>query len=332
MIFPLAHGMCKCLLARDRFELNPISIMPNSIAKTPFDPFASHEWHLAHGRSLALGPTGVLMGIVNVTPDSFSDGGRYLAIDDAIKRAKRMVKDGASVIDIGGESSRPGAEEISAQEEMTRVLPVIEELAKTDIVLSIDTWRAETAKKAIPVGAHIINDIWGLRRDPDLAKTIAAHKAGSVIMHTGRERKKLADPIKDQFEYFTASIELALKAGIARQNIVLDPGYGFAKDTQENLTLLSRSEELLTLGYPILTGTSRKRFIGAVTGRSASRRDTGTAATSLYARMKGSAIIRVHDIAKNRDAVRMADAILKAEGSIVPSSDSGKGHLQYGKL
>lgn len=281
-----------------------------------FDPFAPFTWKLGHGQQIELGPRAVIMGVLNVTPDSFSDGGRYERPDAAIRRAKRLAGQGAAIIDIGGESSRPGFEEISAAEEQDRILPVFEALADSGMLLSVDTWRAETAEQAIRAGAHIINDIWGFQRDPQLAAIAAKYRAGCVLMHTGRERKKDADVIRDQRLFLGKSLEVAEKAGIAREQIVLDPGFGFAKDPDENIELLARMEELFSLGSHILTGTSRKRFIGHVTGRSASRRDTGTAATSVVARMKGSAVLRVHDVPKNRDAVRIADAVLKAEGRI----------------
>ena len=281
-----------------------------------FDPFAPFNWKLGHGRELELGPRAIIMGVLNVTPDSFSDGGRYERPDAAIRRAKRMVREGAEIIDIGGESSRPGFEEISGAEEQARILPVIEALRDAGILLSVDTWRAETAELAVDAGAHIINDIWGFQRDPKLADVAARHSAGCLLMHTGREREKDADVIRDQRLFLEMSLEVAGAAGNVRDRIVLDPGFGFAKDPEENIALLARMEELFSLGCHILTGTSRKRFIGHVTGRSASRRDTGTAATSVVARMKGSAVFRVHDVPKNRDALRIADAVLAAEGRI----------------
>ena len=279
-----------------------------------FDPFAPFNWKLGHGRQIELGPRAVIMGVLNVTPDSFSDGGRYQRPDAAIRRARRMVREGAEIIDIGGESSRPGFEEISAAEEQDRILPVFEALSGSGVLLSVDTWRAKTAELAVRAGAHIINDIWGFQRDPELAAVAAGLSAGCLLMHTGRERQKEADVIADQRLFLGRSLEVAVEAGIAREKIVLDPGFGFAKDQDENIELLARMEELFDLGCHILTGTSRKRFIGHVTGRSPGRRDSGTAATSVVARMKGSAVFRVHDVPRNRDALRIADAVLAAEG------------------
>jgi dihydropteroate synthase len=278
-----------------------------------FDPFAPFEWQLAHDRSLQLGLRGVLMGILNVTPDSFSDGGKLAGVDAAVRKAHQMHRAGAVIVDIGGESTRPGAEEITAIEEQRRILPVIEELAShADLLLSVDTWRAETAELAVAAGAHIINDVWGLQKDEAIAAVAARSRAGVVAMHTGRERTKISDVIADQIAFLSRSLEVAGKSGITQDAIVLDPGFGFAKDTDENMELLARLEELFILGQPLLSGTSRKRFVGAVTGRGVTRRDVGTAATTVVARMKGCAIIRVHDVPKNRDALRIADGVLAA--------------------
>lgn len=268
-------------------------------------------WRVAHGRSLDLGRDGAIMGILNVTPDSFSDGGRFAALDAAVAQAKRMVEEGAIIIDIGGESTRPGGEAVTAAEEQARVMPVIEALAGTiDAVLSIDTYRAETARLAVAAGAHAINDVWGLQCEPAIADVARETGAGLVVMHTGREREKLADVIADQVLFFTRSLEIARKAGVTDDQIVLDPGFGFAKDPDENLALMARFGELHRFGLPLLAGTSRKRFIGHVTGRDADHRDVGTAATTALLRMKGAAVFRVHDVAINIDALRMADAML----------------------
>lgn len=251
------------------------------------------------------------MGILNLTPDSFSDGGRYATFDDAIAQAERMIAAGADLIDIGGESTRPGAEPISDTEEQARILPVIEHLAgRKDVLLSVDTYRAGTARRAVEAGAHIVNDVWGLQRDQGIAAVAAETGAGLVVMHTGRERRKLPDVIEDQFHFLSRSLQVAADAGVKREQIVLDPGFGFAKDPAENLSLMARFDELHEFGYPLLAGTSRKRFIGAVTHRDGDLRDWGTAASSAILRLKGATILRVHDVAINIDAVRMADAVL----------------------
>ena len=275
------------------------------------NPFAERRLKLAHGEALTLGPKAVIMGILNVTPDSFSDGGRYGSLDAAMEEAGKMAEEGAAIIDVGGESTRPGADAVSEAEEQDRVLPVIEALAKKGLLISIDSYRPATAKLAIEAGAHMINDVWGFQKDAALATVAAETGAGCCAMHTGRERDKLEDVIEDQFHYFRETLDILTKAGIGEDRILLDPGYGFAKDADENLELLVRTEELLTLGYPVMTGTSRKRFVGHFTGQPVDNRDTGTAATSVVARMKGSAVFRVHNVAVNRDALAIADAIIQ---------------------
>lgn len=276
----------------------------------PFDPT---EWRLANGRTLALGARGLLMAIVNVTPDSFSDGGAYLSVDKAMAHARTCLDAGAAILDIGGESTRPGADPVSPQEEQDRVLPLIERLAReTDAVISIDTYRAETARLALQAGAHIVNDVHGLQREPEIAGIIAETGAGVCIMHTGRGRQKEADVIADQRVFLARSLEIAASAGIAPDRIVLDPGFGFAKDADENWALLARLGELHDFGHKLLIGTSRKRFLGTITGHEAGARDVATAATTTAARLAGGAIFRVHDVAINRDALMVADAILAA--------------------
>jgi dihydropteroate synthase len=277
----------------------------------PFDPF---EWALGHGRTLTLGPRGLLMAIINVTPDSFSDGGVYNEVEAAVAQALRCVDEGAAILDIGGESTRPSAATVTAAEEQDRVLPVIAALAsRTDVILSVDTYRAETARLAIAAGAHIVNDVHGLQREPAIAGVAAAAGAGLCIMHTGRDREKLTDVVRDQYQFLGRSLEIAAAAGIDRNRIVLDPGFGFAKDTDENVALMARFGELSGFGLPLLAGTSRKRFIGAITGHKAQQRDAGTAATTALLRMAGAAVFRVHNVAINRDALLVADAMLAAK-------------------
>ncbi|NRP74151.1 Dihydropteroate synthase [Ensifer psoraleae] len=280
------------------------------------NPFQMSRWQLAHGRSLELGTRGVLMAIINVTPDSFSDGGHFVDPAAAVAAGLRSVEQGAEILDIGGESTRPDAEPVTAEEEQARILPVIAGLAReTRAIISVDTYRAETARLAVEAGAHIVNDVHGLQREPAIADVAAATGAGLCIMHTGRDRQKLDDVVDDQFHFLDRSLQIASEAGVARERIVLDPGFGFAKDTNENLELMARFAELHRFGLPILVGTSRKRFIGAVTGRDAPARDIGTAATTALLRAAGAAIFRVHDVAINRDALVMADAMLAAKNS-----------------
>ncbi|MGK9050838.1 dihydropteroate synthase [Neorhizobium petrolearium] len=257
------------------------------------------------------------MAIVNVTPDSFSDGGRYSgSVETAIAHAMSCIRDGAAIVDIGGESTRPGAVEVSAAEEQDRVLPVIERLAaETDALISIDTYRAETARLAVAAGAHIVNDVHGLQREPEIANVVARTGAGVCIMHTGRgrEQEKCADLVADQEFFLTESLKIARAAGIPEEAVILDPGFGFAKNRDEDVELMARFAELHRLGFPLLAGTSRKRFTGSVTGREKpDERDVGTAATTVILRLAGAAIFRVHNVAVNRDALAMADAVLAA--------------------
>ncbi len=280
-------------------------------------PFLPRDWTLAHGRSLRLGPEGLIMAIINVTPDSFSDGGVNEKTDSAIGNALRAVAAGAIIIDVGGESTKPNAMPVSAEEEQARVLPVIEGLAAScDAVISIDTYRADTARKAIAAGAHIVNDVHGLQREPEIADIAAETGAGLVVMHTGRGREKQPDVIEDQLFFLRQSLAIATAAGVADRQIVLDPGFGFNKETaRDNLELMARFSELHALGYPLLAGTSRKRFLGAVTGREPADRGAATAATTVLLRMAGAAIFRVHDVAFNSDALKMTDAMLNAASS-----------------
>ncbi|MEK1901305.1 MAG: dihydropteroate synthase [Rhizobium sp.] len=274
----------------------------------------SSFWRVAHGREIELNKRSVIMAIVNVTPDSFSDGGRYDTVDSAVEHALQAVADGAEILDIGGESTRPDAASVSPAEEQARVLPVIEALSgRTHALISIDTYRAETARRAISAGAHIVNDVFGLQKEPEIATLSAETGAGLCIMHTGRDRQKLADIIDDQVFFLEHSLEIASAAGVLRDRIVLDPGFGFAKETpKENLELMARFEELHRFGLPLLAGTSRKRFLGAVTGREPAERDAATAATSALLRLQGAAVFRVHNVAINRDALAVADAMLAA--------------------
>lgn len=272
------------------------------------------RWQLAHGRFLDIGAKALVMGIVNATPDSFSDGGQFIGPDRAVEQALRMLSEGASIIDVGGESTRPGATPVSPEEEQARILPVISALAKaSDTLISVDTYREETARLAVAAGAHIVNDVWGLQREPGIARLVAETGAGLVIMHTGREREKNPDVIADQFEFLEKSLQIARQAGVADNQILLDPGFGFAKDSEENLQLMVRLSELHALGFPLLVGTSRKRFVGYVSGKDSEARDAATAATSVALRLKGAALFRVHNVAINADALAVADAILARE-------------------
>lgn len=275
------------------------------------------EWQLAHGRNLQLGTKSVIMGILNVTPDSFSDGGQYNDVDKALAVAEKMLDDGATIIDVGGESTRPGAEAVDAETEAARVVPVIRALTERfGCIISIDTYRASTAKRAIEAGAHIVNDVWGLQKEPQLAEVARETSAGLVIMHSSRDRGTNPDVIADQFEFLGRSLEIAGRAGIETSRIVLDPGFGFGKDKDDDIALMAHMEALQRFGYPLLVGTSRKRFIGAITEQADPlKRDVGTAATSVATRLAGASIFRVHNVAFNRDALAVADAILQSKAS-----------------
>jgi dihydropteroate synthase len=271
-------------------------------------------WQMAHGRQLELGAKAQLMGILNVTPDSFSDGGEFSRPDEALAHARLMTAEGAAIIDVGGESTRPGAIPVSAREEQARILPVVEALAADGrFLISVDTYRAETARLAVAAGAHIVNDVHGLQREPDIARLAAETGAGLIIMHTGRDRERLPDVIADEFLFLEKSLEIARQAGVGDAQIVLDPGFGFAKRSEENLQLMARFRELKALGFPLLVGTSRKRLLTDVPGGDKKARDAGTAATSVILRLKGAAIFRVHNIAANKDALAFADAMLERE-------------------
>ncbi|RLQ87698.1 dihydropteroate synthase [Notoacmeibacter ruber] len=274
------------------------------------DPFEQRRWRLAHGRTLKIGPRAIVMGILNATPDSFSDGGRFSHLDAALEHAAAMAADGAAIIDIGGESTRPDADPVDAAEEQARIIPVIEALAKRpELILSVDTWRAETARLAIRAGAHIVNDVHGLQRDADMARVVAETGSGLVAMHTGRGRERLSDPFVDQRLFLGETLRLARRWGVAEDRIVLDPGFGFAKTPAENLALLSGFSRLHEFGFPMLVGTSRKRFLGRITGKDAERRDAATLASHVMLRQAGAAIFRVHDVASHVDGLAVCDAV-----------------------
>ncbi|AQS41606.1 MAG: Dihydropteroate synthase [Candidatus Tokpelaia hoelldobleri] len=268
-------------------------------------------WHLAHGRTLTLADKAIIMGILNITPDSFSDGGSYDSVEAAVAAAGHMVEQGAQIIDIGGETTKPNAQAVDPATEQARILPVIRMLKeKSDVILSVDTYHAQTAQQAVDAGAHIINDVRGLQKEPDIARIAAQTGAGVVIMHTGREREKLPDVIEDQNHFLEKSLAIAAAAGIKAGQIVLDPGFGFAKSPQENITLMKRAAELQHFGFPLLAGISRKRFLGAITGREeAKERDHATCATSVILRMADFDIFRVHNVAANRDVLALADTV-----------------------
>ncbi|HWJ76223.1 MAG TPA: dihydropteroate synthase [Kaistia sp.] len=254
----------------------------------------------------------LIMGVVNVTPDSFSDGGDHFALEAAIAGARRLASDGADILDIGGESTRPGATPVDAATELGRVLPVITALAGGDPLLSIDTYKAQVAEAALPAGVRIVNDVTGLRRDPDIAAVAAAHDAALVIGHWEPEAHYEPAALLDaMLRFFDASIGMARSAGVADRRIVLDPGIGFGKNrSEENLAVLAGLDRIVALGYPVLVGASRKRFIGALTGRAPKERLAGSLAAHILAATRGASIIRAHDVGAHREGLAVADAIL----------------------
>ena len=249
------------------------------------------------------------MGILNVTPDSFSDGGSYSTVDKAVNQALELEKQGADIIDIGGESTRPGYTPISAKEELDRIVPVIRILKdKLSIPISVDTFKAETAQKALEAGADIINDIWGAKKDPEMAKVVAKYNAPIILMHN-RNEENYRDFMEDVKSDLLESIQIAKNAGITDDNIILDPGVGFAKSMEQNMEVVRELHQLVDLGYPVLLATSRKRFIGHVLDVPADERDVGTAATTVIGVQQGAYIVRVHNVHINAEAAQIADAI-----------------------
>ena len=251
-----------------------------------------------------------LMGILNLTPDSFSDGGAYSTIDDALWMAEKMVEEGASIIDIGGESTRPGHVKITDQEEVERVVPVIERIHKEiDVAISLDTYKYEVAREGILAGADMINDIWGLKWDRRLAGLIAQNKVACCLMHN-RDLPCTEDFGRHFCLDMEASLDMAGKAGVARDKIILDPGVGFGKTYEQNLWILNHLEIMQRWDLPVLLGTSRKSVIGITLGTPVSQREEGTIVTTVLGRQKGASIFRVHDVRANKRALKMTDAIL----------------------
>jgi len=256
-----------------------------------------------------------LMGVVNVTPDSFSDGGRYLDPDAAIGHGVELVEQGADLLDVGGESTRPGAAEVSVGEERARVEPVVAALAETATV-SIDTSKAEVARAALDAGASIVNDVTALRHDPEIGALCAERGATLVLMHmqgdprTMQEDPRYDDVVEDVKAFLAERMEVAVAAGVAEERIWLDPGIGFGKDLDHNLELLRRLGELRALGRPLVIGTSRKSFIGKIDGSPVGQRLGGTIASSILAAAEGADVLRVHDVAEAAQATRVASAIL----------------------
>lgn len=252
----------------------------------------------------------IVMGILNVTPDSFSDGGKFNSVNAAVAHAKEMVANGAKIIDIGGESTRPGYTRISDEEEIDRVVPVIKAiLNEVPVIISIDTYKSVVARAAIEAGAHMINDIWGAKADPEIAKVAADYNVPIILMHN-RNDEDYTNYFENYMQDLQESIQIVKNAGVPDQHIILDPGIGFVKNLKQSIETMQRLDELVDIGYPVLLATSRKRMIGTILNLPLDERVEGTAATCAYGVMKGCHIVRVHDVKEVARTVRMIDALM----------------------
>lgn len=274
----------------------------------------THIVPLPHRPALELGPRPLIMGILNVTPDSFSDGGLHNDLDQAVKHARAMLVQGVDIIDIGGESTRPGSETVAVQEELDRVIPIIDALRNAGITapISIDTYKPLVADQAIQAGADIINDVYGLQGPPEMADVAALYGAPVVAMHWDRTWDAQTLPLPAMIEYFARTLAIADAAGLSRTQLILDPGFGFSKTLPQNYQILRLLPELVE-AYPdhgVLVGTSRKSMIGKLLDNQPDERLPGTIATSVQGYERGGHIFRVHDVAANRDALRVAQATL----------------------
>jgi dihydropteroate synthase len=256
----------------------------------------------------------IVMGILNLTPDSFADGGRFVDPAIAVAHAKRMIAEGADIIDVGAESTRPypGMRPVSAEEELARLMPVLPQVIALGVPVSIDTIKAEIAARAIAAGAAIVNDVWGLQRDPDMAGVVAAHGLPVVVTHNRETVDPALDILSDIEAFFKRSLEIAARAGIARERIVLDPGIGFGKTPEQSLAAIGGLARLRAFGLPLLIGLSRKRFINAVVPSKPQDRLAGSLAGAVLAFLEGAAIVRAHDVAETVQALRVAAAIRAA--------------------
>ncbi|MFF2459936.1 dihydropteroate synthase [Peribacillus simplex] len=252
----------------------------------------------------------LIMGILNVTPDSFSDGGKYNRIDAALKHAERMVNDGADLLDVGGESTRPNYERISDEEEIERVAPIIEAISRNiEVPISVDTYKSRVAEAAVKAGAHILNDIWGGKADSLMSKVAAEYKVPIILMHN-RDNMSYGHFVRDVLQDLFESIMLVKEAGVKDENIILDPGIGFAKDLNLNLEMMRNLDKLVSLGYPVLLATSRKSMIGHVLDLPPDERMEGTAATICHGIQQGCQMVRVHDVKEMARTAKMMDALL----------------------
>ncbi|SCP99336.1 dihydropteroate synthase [Anaerobium acetethylicum] len=271
---------------------------------------------IINGRDFKIGERTYIMGILNVTPDSFSDGGKFNSIDRAREKVKKMIYDGADIIDVGGESTRPGYIKISDDEEISRVVPIISMISNEfDIPISVDTYKKKVAEEAIKAGAGLINDVWGFKAEKGIADVVAEYNVACCLMHN-RNNNDYDDLMDDLLMDLRESIQIARAAGVSDDNIMLDPGIGFAKDYAQNLEVMNNLEMLKVLGYPILLGTSRKSMIGIALDLPVEERVEGTLATTVIGMMKGACdFVRVHDVLQNERAARMTDAIIRSGGN-----------------
>lgn len=264
------------------------------------------------GKTLRFGGKTYIMGILNVTPDSFSDGGDFIDLHAAAAHAGEMLAQGADIIDVGGESTRPGFSPVPEAEEAARIVPVIKRLSdETDAVISVDTTKASVARLALESGAHIVNDIWGLQKDREMARIAADFAAPVILMHNHEGTSYEGDLIAAITDFLLRSVEIALDAGIPESHIILDPGIGFGKNAAQNMEVMARLGEICRLGYPVLLGASRKSMIGNILGVPPKERVYGTVATTVLAIAQGVDIVRVHDVRANADAAKVADAIVR---------------------
>jgi dihydropteroate synthase len=262
-------------------------------------------------RKLLSRPMPAVMGVLNVTPDSFSDGGKFLSPDQALLQAQRLVAEGADIIDIGAESTRPygGAQPVSAEMELRRLQPVFADIVALGLPVSIDSMKAEVVAWALDQGAVIANDVWGLQRDDDMARLLAARQAPVIVMHNRERADPTIDIMQEIAGFFARSLDIAARAGIAKDNIVLDPGIGFGKTQEQSLTALARLDELKSFGLPLLVGASRKLFIASVSPSEPHQRLPGSIAAHVIAAQRGARIIRTHDVAETVQALRVTAAI-----------------------
>jgi dihydropteroate synthase len=314
-MFSLIHEILPWI-SQPLFRLSPCSVKELDQVSRHQHPLQPRNWFLAKGSKIHCATRPLIMGVVNVTPDSFYDGGRYTLPELAIAHAMELIQQGADIIDIGGESTRPGADPVAEHEELARVIPVVEGLARqVTTPISVDTTKSQVATCALESGASIINDVSALREDPAMASVIAHSNAAVVLMHmqgtpqTMQQSPQYLDVGSDVLQFLDERVQTAIQAGIARTNIILDPGFGFGKLVSHNLDLLKQLSSFLVLNCPLLVGLSRKGFIGNVVGKSVEHREWGTAAAVALAVDRGAHIIRVHDVAMTIDVVKMAAAL-----------------------